>query len=299
MQGILERAKKLVFKAKFCRHIKIFQKILTPKTGDLSVPKLIRFAPARHKLKEDIIVKILSIGNSFSVDAHAYLNELAKQRGIDLTAVNLAIGGCSLETHWKNVKEKNANYMHIINDQGWGNPPVTANEIIEGEQFDVVTIQQVSHFSGLYETYQPYLNDLVNYVLKHQPNAKLYFHKTWAYEIDSQHSEFPIYDRDQKKMYDAICKTAPIAAEAINATIIPSGDVVQALRERIKKFDYKNGGESLCCDGFHMSHTYGRYAVALTWLATLTGEKVKPLPFRELDINTISEICDIVNEVVL
>ena len=45
---ILERAKKLVFKAKFCRYIKIFQKILTLKTGFLSVPKLVRFTPVRH-----------------------------------------------------------------------------------------------------------------------------------------------------------------------------------------------------------------------------------------------------------
>ena len=51
MQGILERAKKLVFKAKFCRNIKIFQKILTPKTGFLYVPKLVRLPPVRHNLR--------------------------------------------------------------------------------------------------------------------------------------------------------------------------------------------------------------------------------------------------------
>ena len=33
-------------------------------------------------------MKILSIGNSFSADAHVYLHSLAKERGIDLDTVN-------------------------------------------------------------------------------------------------------------------------------------------------------------------------------------------------------------------
>ena len=52
MRSILERAKRLVFKAKFCRYIKIFQKILTKNTGFLSVPKLVRVIPVRHALRD-------------------------------------------------------------------------------------------------------------------------------------------------------------------------------------------------------------------------------------------------------
>ncbi|MBQ8146879.1 MAG: DUF4886 domain-containing protein [Clostridia bacterium] len=243
-------------------------------------------------------MKILSIGNSFSIDAHAYLHDLAKERGFDLTLVDLAIGGCSLQTHWENVVNNNANYLHIVNGTDRAEECVTIDQIIKSDRFDVVTLQQVSHFSGQYETYQPYLDNLVSYVRKLQPMAELYFHRTWAYEIDSTHSEFPIYDRDQQKMYNALCQASEIACKAIGAKLIPAGDVIQAMRERIPAFDYKNGGESLCCDGFHMSHTYGRYAVALTWLATLTGKKVEPLPFGELDINIINQICQIVNEMV-
>ncbi|MBO5213060.1 MAG: DUF4886 domain-containing protein [Clostridia bacterium] len=243
-------------------------------------------------------MKILSIGNSFSADAHAYLHALAEQRGIDLTTVNLAIGGCSLQTHWDNVVNEKANYLHSVNGGAWAEQLVTIEQILKADYYDVVTFQQVSHFSGQYETYQPYLNDLISYVRDFQPSADLYFHRTWAYETDSQHSEFPIYDRDQRKMYNAICKASEMACLATGATLIPSGDVIQALRERIPAFDYANGGESLCCDGFHMSMTYGRYAVALTWLATFTGKHVEPLPFMELDLGKITQICDIVNEIV-
>lgn len=244
-------------------------------------------------------MKILSIGNSFSLDAQEFLHDLAEQRGEDLTAVNLAIGGCSLERHWDNVVNNKANYLHIINGGAWEEKQVTVEEILKSEQFDIITLQQVSHFSGLYETYQPYLNNLISYVRKHQPSARLYFHCTWAYELDSSHSEFPLYNCDQGKMYNAICETSKRVCLETGLTPIYAGQVIQALRERVPEFDYANGGESLCIDGFHMSHTYGRYAVALTWLVTLTGKKVAPMPFKDLDPKLISTICQIVNEIAL
>ena len=243
-------------------------------------------------------MKILSIGNSFSEDAQAYLHALAEQRGIDLTTVNLAIGGCSLQTHWENVEQNNANYLYGVNGGAWAEQLVTIKEILENENFDAVTLQQVSGFSGQYETYQPYLNDLAAYVREKQPGTKLYFQRTWAYEIDSPHGHFPFYDCDQKKMYDALCAASEQACLAIGATVIPAGTVIQTLRETVPAFDYANGGESLCRDSFHMSVTYGRFAVALTWLATLTGKKVEPMPFMELDGALIAEIARVVNEVV-
>lgn len=243
-------------------------------------------------------MKILSIGNSFSEDAHVYLRALAEQRSIDLETVNLAIGGCSLQAHWENIEKCNANYLHNVNGgEGWDKELVTIEEILKSEQFDAITLQQVSGFSGQYETYQPYLDNIISFVRKHQPNARLYLHRTWAYEIDSTHGDFPKYDCDQQKMYQSICKTTEKIANEIGATLIKSGDVIQALRENVSKFDYKNGGESLCRDGFHMSVT-GRYAIALVWLATLTDKPVEPLPFGELDLETITEICTVVNKTV-
>lgn len=245
-----------------------------------------------------MIMKILSIGNSFSEDAQAYLHALAVQRGIDLTTVNLAIGGCSLQTHWENVEQNNANYLYGINGGAWAEQLVTVKEILESERFDAITLQQVSGFSGQYETYQPYLNNLAAYVREKQPGADLYFQRTWAYEIDSPHGHFPFYDCDQKIMYDALYAASEQACLVTGATVIPAGTVIQTLRETVPAFDYANGGESLCRDSFHMSVTYGRFAVALCWLATLTGKKVEPMPFMELDEGLIAEIARVVNEVV-
>ncbi len=259
--------------------------------------KIIKRGGKIKKNAKEKNMKILSIGNSFSADAHAYLHSLAEQRGIKLETVNLAIGGCSLQTHWENVQGNNSNYLHSINGAEWEKELTTIKKIISSEQFDIVTLQQVSHFSGMYETYQPYLNELVKYVRQNQPSAELYIHRTWAYEIDSSHSGFLNYDNDQEKMLDEICKATELACEETGAKMIKAGDVIQEMRRVIPEFDYKNGGESLCLDGFHMSHTYGRYAVAITWLATLTGKKITPMPFKDLNPTLISQICDIANKI--
>jgi hypothetical protein len=96
-------------------------------------------------------------------------------------------------------------------------------------------------------------------------------------------------------MYEEICKATEQASSDTGLPLILSGNVIQALRERVPEFDYKNGGASLCRDGFHLS-TYARYAVSLTWLATLTGKPVAPMPFLDLDTNVIPKICKTVNE---
>jgi hypothetical protein len=41
-------------------------------------------------------MRVLSIGNSFSQDAHHYLTALCKQNGFPMKAVNLLIGGAIL-----------------------------------------------------------------------------------------------------------------------------------------------------------------------------------------------------------
>lgn len=242
-------------------------------------------------------MRIISIGNSFSEDAQAYLHALAEQRGIDLVCENLAIGGCSLQTHWENVAGNKNGYLYGVNGT-WVAQNVTIAEILEKKHYDAITLQQVSGLSGQYETYQPYLNDLAAYVREVRPAADLYFHRTWAYEIDSLHGDFARYDRNQRNMYGAICRASSSACLVTGATILSSGDVIQRLRETVPAFDYANGGESLCRDGFHMSETYGRYAVALCWLATFNGRYVKAMPFMDLDMDKLQSIADVVNEVV-
>ncbi len=97
-------------------------------------------------------------------------------------------------------------------------------------------------------------------------------------------------------MYRCIKETSEIAAQSIGATIIPSGKVIQTLRETVSEFDYKNGGFSLCRDGFHLSLDYGRFAVAATWLRTITGQKIDSKNFEDFNPDLLEKIIDVVND---
>ena len=49
-------------------------------------------------------MNILAIGNSFSQDGTRYLHQVAKSAGVNLTVVDLEIGGCPLDKHYRNMK---------------------------------------------------------------------------------------------------------------------------------------------------------------------------------------------------
>lgn len=228
-------------------------------------------------------MKLLSIGNSFSQDAHKWLYDICKSAGKEIYNVNLYYGGCSLYGHWKFYEEDKSNYDYEIK----GEPirKISLREALAMEDWDVVTFQQVSYDSGKYDKYQPFLSDLYKIVKEACPNAKFFVHKTWAYEIDYDSELFDFYNRDQKRMHDCLTDAYSKAAESIDAEIIPSGDVIQYLRDNTKEFDYKNGGLSLNRDGFHLTLGYGRYAAALTWYCKLFGGSAKNVSF-------VPELCE-------
>ena len=129
-------------------------------------------------------MKILSIGNSFSVDATRYLSRAAKRCGKDITTVNLYIGGCSLYTHYINALEDLPKYGLHFNGDDTGFF-VSIKQALISREFDIVTLQQASHFSFKPESYEPYTAFLCEYVKKYCPKAKIFVHQTWGYRNGS------------------------------------------------------------------------------------------------------------------
>ncbi len=223
-------------------------------------------------------MKILSIGNSFSQDAHRWLHSFAAAQGIDMQTANLFIGGCSLKMHYDNLINDTEKYAFELN----GNEcerMISLEEAIKYDDWDIITIQQVSNDSGKPQSYFPYLNLVCDYVKETVPNAELYIQETWSYEIDVCHSGYFHYHHSQEEMYRRLHDCYEMAANLTGGKIIPAGTVVQALREETKEFNYRKGGRSLCRDGFHMSYDYGRYAVAATWVAAITGADIRDNTF--------------------
>lgn len=238
-------------------------------------------------------MRILSIGNSFSEDAQRYLHQIAKENGDDIYCANLYIGGCSLERHYNNIKENNPDYDYQINGEHT-DEKISIKDALLKENWDYVTVQQVSSYSGMTETYFPYITEVIKYVKELRPNAEILLHQTWSYENGSFHGDFPNYNCDSDKMFCEIVKTNKEVAERENIkTIIPDGEIINKLRQT-KTFDYQNGGASLCRDTFHMDLIFGRYTLSLTWYKVLTGKDVRKTtylpPFENEDKDNINKV---------
>lgn len=222
-------------------------------------------------------MNILAIGNSFSQDATAYLRRICEAAGRQDRIVNLYIPGCELVRHWDNICQNTPKYEEQLDGQSTGRHLSVEDGLNEGP-WDVITLQQASHDSGAEKTYFPYITKIAAFVRGKCPEAKLWVHQTWAYEIDSKHSRFADYDRDQQKMYRALVAAYQKAAAAIDAPLLPCGEMIQSLRGKAP-FDYENGGMSLCRDGFHLSIPYGRYVAAAVWYELLIGGDITANPY--------------------
>ncbi len=224
------------------------------------------------------MLKILAIGNSFSQDATYYLKNVADSAGVDVKAVDLYIGGCSLEMHNQNIKNNDESYSYELNGVCTGRM-TSIQDALKEDEWDIVTIQQVSFLAGVYESYGEDLIGVLDCIKEYAPQAKIYIHETWAYEIDNTSDGFARFDCNQEQMAASIENTVErISKENGNIPIIPCGRAVRKLR-RNPLFDYQNGGESVCRDGYHMSLAYGRYLTALVWFATLLKGDVDAVTF--------------------
>ena len=216
-------------------------------------------------------MRILAIGNSFSEDATYYLKAMADAAGEPLKVVNLYIGGCSLEQHAENLVTGEKSYRYEENG-AYTEKRVCINEALTETEWDTVTIQQVSGLSGIPESCEPYMGQLIDRIKQLTPSAEIMLHRTWAYAQGCAHPQFPLYGCDRKIMDEKIRKTAVDYARKYSLKLIPSGGVIKMLIER-----YGFSFEELYRDGFHLSVLYGRYAAAMTWYTFLTGNK--PVPF--------------------
>ena len=220
-------------------------------------------------------MNILSIGNSFSQDAQRYLHQIAKSDGVIINAFNLYIGGCPLSLHYRNMLSENNAYTLEMNGQSTGFN-VSLKEALLNRDWDVVTVQQASLKSPYYETYQPYLDKIVEYVRLLVPKAKIAVHQTWAYEQNSAFLNEKLGYDEHTKMFEDVKNAYQKAFEDINADILlPSGEVLQNL--------ISNGIEKVHRDTYHLTHGVGRYAVGLLWYKVLTGNDVINNTFCDFD----------------
>lgn len=218
-----------------------------------------------EKERTDKTLKVLAIGNSFSCDATSYIKQLfMAEDDLDLRVGNAAIGGCSFERHYNNIANgtKDYGFNYYTREETFYRKELSLEECLKFNDWDIITVQQVSSLSGKYETYFPFAPELVSYIKSIHPNAEIRVHMIWAYGRFFGGISGNGYV-NQSNMYAKVVDSYERIAKVLDAKIIPSGRAMQIAREA-------GLGDALHRDGFHCSEL-GRMLTGWVWLENLTG----------------------------
>ena len=146
----------------------------------------------------------------------------------------------------------------------------------------------------MYETYEPYLTEILDFIRKNCPGAKIIWHQTWAYATDSTHGGFANYNNDQELMWSKIeeCSHRAVREHDLDG-ILEVGKAIQTLRRTLTP-----DGTDFCRDGFHLSYDYGRYAAAYVWAKYFSKDITDFVP-EGADPNRIAEIRRVIDALYL
>lgn len=239
--------------------------------GLIQVPAETRPQEAEEPKEE---LKVLAIGNSFSLNATRQLPALAEAAGKSVKVVNAAIGGGELARH---VHLAELNAADPAQGKAYGGKSL--NEMLAGVKWDFVTIQQVSHKSFKPETFRPHAQKLIDIIRKHAPQAEIVIHQTWAYRDD--HKFWGRADFNTDAMYAGVRKTYDDFAAEFGLRQIPSGDAMEAARRDAEWGPFLAGDppapreeKALHVQDAYHANVKGEYLQGCVWLAFFFQEKV-------------------------
>lgn len=216
-------------------------------------------------------LRILGVGNSFTEDGMMYLPDLLEAAGIkNVVLGRLFYGGCSLEQHCKFYAKDTAAYVYhksVRNKWERITYGIKLKDAVADEPWDVVVLQQSSGLSGIYESYHPWLEQLIRIVRLHSTNAAacLAWQQTWSYAINSTHKYFGNYHGQSWMMYE--CITGALKALLKDSSleiIIPTGTAIQSLR-----VTFPGTPSDFTRDGYHLDLCEGRYTAACAWFQAI------------------------------
>ncbi|MBQ2253120.1 MAG: DUF4886 domain-containing protein [Clostridia bacterium] len=229
-------------------------------------------------------LKVLTLGNSFSENAHSHLIQIMEAQGMEEVVLgNLVKSGCDLATHLSCAQTDYTTYMYskfTLGEDRQVKPKFTVAKALQDEDWDMVILQQVSGKSGQPGTYGSTLTSLMNFCKQYvKPECKFGWHMTWAYQSNSNHASFANYSRNQMTMYNSIVGAvqSQIVPNSEFVTIIPAGTAIQNTRTSYI-------GDTLTADGYHLN-SFGSYIIGYSWYKTLTGDPLTELKYLPDSLN--------------
>ncbi len=223
-------------------------------------------------------IKILSVGNSYSLDCMDWFDGIANSYGYDEVTMGIIYkSSCTLQMHYEYAVSGALEYTYKKNTDGkWvDNKSANFKDCLQDEKWDIIVIHTAN--SGNTATYNPYLSNLLDYIKANgtNPDVKLAWNMTWAHQHDSTHYRFTgTYNSDQMYMYNQIVAAtkSEIKPRKEFDYLIPTGTAVQNTRTSFI-------GDTLTRDGYHLDLYMGRYIAALTWFSVLTETNIEDITY--------------------
>ncbi len=208
-------------------------------------------------------LSVLAIGNSFAVDAVWYVRDVLEAAGLDASTYSvyfISHTAASLE-HWWAVTQQNEQ-VDIIHQAGH-KMLVERGTLADllAQDWDVITLQQYSEDAVNYDSFNPWLRRMVDFILAHcaKKEVTLAWQMAWSYN-DMRVTTYSNYER---WLLIAYATQQMMRNDGIDV-LIPVGTAIQNARNTSL-----NGESQLTRDGWHLDLGIGRYIAACTWVQAL------------------------------
>ncbi|MBQ2730497.1 MAG: DUF4886 domain-containing protein [Clostridia bacterium] len=231
-------------------------------------------------VNNDGFIKILAIGNSFSRNAFSCLHQIMTAHGEkNIIMGNLHTDSGSLERAALCAEGKATYqifYKWDTSSKSYQYPNYSLETALKEEDWDIISLQQVSGFSGQPDSYHPHLEKLVQFVEENRTvkDGLTVWHMTWSYQQNANHDKFSLYNSDQMTMYNAICSTtqSEILTNDAFDLVVPSGTAIQNMRT-------SSIGDTLTADGYHLN-AKACVIAGYAYYVTLKGEPVDSIHYH-------------------
>ena len=219
-------------------------------------------------------LRVLDIGNSYTNDATALLPQIVEASGVNLNNFCLykAVRSSASLKNWCNVyHDQDFNYTYSISrvvgnlhanvETGTGNKGDGSlfRKALTSEQWDLIIIHQLSTTAPYYDKWagdnsDGSLEELLNIIKEHQPNATIGFYIIHSYWDDYKNNK----EQSSYGRWCLICEAVQRVQSDYNIDfIIPYGTAVENLRASSLNNEY-----DLTRDGTHCGYGLCRYTAA-------------------------------------
>ena len=133
-------------------------------------------------------MKVLTLGHSLAVDSGHMLNLVADAEGYDqpMEIATLYYSGCQLWRHVQYLQANSPEYrLYMSSSKTPDQPPATTDGVtmetaLRMDYWDIIVMQAGVFEAGRPDDYNGNVQIITDYVLSHQPEAKLMWNMTWA-----------------------------------------------------------------------------------------------------------------------